>query len=145
MKDILYKDPDEILNTFKLRKTAIRKLVLQCFLDYDFALSQRFLESIIQNESDRVTIYRTLNSFLQNGIIHKILDDEGGVKYALCKDTCTINAHDHRHVHFKCRVCGHTICIDAVHVPKLNIPGNFEVHDVNLLVSGICEECLLQN
>jgi Fur family ferric uptake transcriptional regulator len=116
-------------------------LVLGNFLNYDFAISQGFLEQQLPEDFDRVTIYRTLKTFFDSGLIHKILDDEGGVKYALCKEDCSMERHNHSHVHFKCEVCGKTICMDSVAVPDLHLPDNFTVKEINLLASGVCENC----
>lgn len=141
MKFVKDHNTEQILKEYKLRNTECRNLVLEHFLNYDFALSQGFLEQQLPEDFDRVTIYRTLKTFLDSGLIHRILDDEGGVKYALCNDNCTSEKHNHSHVHFKCEKCGKTICIDSVSIPNLQLPGQFTVNEINLLVSGICENC----
>lgn len=141
MLNIYQKSPEEILNAFGLRQTSCRKDVLDEFLRSRFALSQGYLESHIDHSHDRVTIYRNLKTFLEKGILHKVLDDEGVVKYALCKDDCSPSVHDHGHVHFKCEKCGRTVCMDQVHIPGISIPAEFEVTEINLLVQGICDQC----
>lgn len=141
MKELKEQSTEDILRNHKLRNTDCRNLVLKNFLNYDFALSQGFLEQQLPDEFDRVTIYRTLKTFLDSGLIHKILDDEGGVKYALCKEDCSVEHHNHSHVHFKCEKCGKTLCLDAVAVPRLRLPDNFTINEINLLVNGICENC----
>lgn len=76
------------LTDFNLRPTACRIEVLKAFEGVGFALSQGDIELKLQAAFDRVTIYRTLKTFLSQGLIHKVLDDQGGAKYALCKDLC---------------------------------------------------------
>lgn len=76
------------LSDFDLRSTPCRLDVLSSFQAVDFALSQGDIEQKLSEQYDRVTIYRTLKTFLTSGLLHKVLDDNGGVKYALCKELC---------------------------------------------------------
>ena len=110
----------------------------------EYAQSQGDIEQKLSKQFDRVTIYRTLKSFLGSGIIHKVLDDEGGVKYALCKELCHHtdgHVHQHDHVHFKCLSCGHTTCLEEVEIPKIELPEGYSKQDSNLLIQGICGNC----
>ena len=133
------------LTDFNLRPTACRIEVLKAFEGVGFALSQGDIELKLQAAFDRVTIYRTLKSFLEKGLIHKVLDDQGGAKYALCKDLCHQGeqAHQHDHVHFKCSACGQTICLENVIIPKIQLPEKFLKQESNLLIQGICQSCNL--
>lgn len=132
----------EILKTHDLRHTNSREDILVFFQHQTSALSHSDLEIQLGNQLDRVTIYRTLKTFLDKGILHKVLDDEGGTKYALCRTTeCSHQKHQHDHVHFKCNSCGNTTCIESVHIPALLLPEGYERHEVNLLVQGICADC----
>src|SRR5688572_16924407 len=92
----------QLLKNFKLRSTPNRQAILHVFLSKDYALSHADIEKEVESNLDRVTVYRTLKTFLTRGLIHKVLDDEGSLKYALCADNCTTAHHHHDHVHFKC-------------------------------------------
>ena len=131
------------LTDFKLRPTACRIEVLKAFEGVGFALSQGDIELKLQAAFDRVTIYRTIKTFLSQGLIHKVLDDQGGAKYALCKDLCHQgeHVHQHDHVHFKCNACGQTICLEQVIIPKIQLPDKFLKQESNLLIQGICQDC----
>jgi len=131
--------PTKILQDHNLRITSCRKEVLRTFLDKKSALSHSDLEEILKEEFDRVTIYRTLKTFLETDLIHKVLDDSGATKYALCGHGH--HSHDHEHVHFKCEKCGRTICIDEIGLPKVKLPEGFLGKEVNLLVTGVCNKC----
>ena len=85
------------LSDFDLRSTPCRLDVLSSFQAVDFALSQGDIEQKLSEQYDRVTIYRTLKTFLSSGLLHKVLDDNGGVKYALCKELCHQGDHHHQH------------------------------------------------
>ena len=82
---MLQRDSSEILKQIDLRHTYTRENILNGFISKTIALSHADIESFLIDGFDRVTIYRTLKTFLDKGIIHKVLDDQGGIKYALCK------------------------------------------------------------
>ena len=102
----------DILKKYNLRHTDTRENILDGFIQQNAALSHGDLENLLIEGFDRVTIYRTLKTFVEKGILHKIPDETGGVKYAMCKDQCQTDHHNHDHVHFKCSKCGDTTCID---------------------------------
>jgi Fur family ferric uptake transcriptional regulator len=131
---------EDKLKTHSLRLTDHRKNILNFFIKNPFALSQSFFEEKLSGSCDRITIYRTLRSFLKTGIIHKVLDDSGNIKYALCNENC-LPEHHHEHVHFKCERCQRTICLQDVAIPELNLPEGFDGNEISLLVTGICERC----
>lgn len=133
----------KILQQHKLRHTDCRVEVLEIFKKYTFALSHSDLEHQLDGRFDRVTLYRTLKTFLEKDIIHKVLDDEGTPKYALCNPQCDDETHHHHnHVHFKCDTCGHTQCLDDVIIPAVTLPKGFEAKGFNLLIQGSCDTCL---
>lgn len=135
----------EVLAAYELRHTAPRTTILDMFLRSGVALSQPEIERTLQTICDRVTIYRTLNTFLDKGILHKVLDDAGAMKYALCPPACRherhITQHHHDHAHFKCSVCGNTNCLNDVSVRLPALPDGFSVNEVNILLQGICPNC----
>lgn len=133
----------EALKQYGLRLTDSREAILCLFLEKDFALSQGDLETLLAGRFDRVTLYRTLKTFLEQGLVHKVLDDGGTLKYALCRDACrrTDHVHHHDHVHFKCRNCGQTTCIDNLHIPAVALPSGYTREETSLLVQGLCPGC----
>ena len=131
---------DKVLRVFRLRSTPTRQDVLNLFLTRSHALSHSDIEKGVEEEYDRVTVYRTLKTFLDKGLIHKVLDDEGSLKYALCKEACTSAKHHHDHVHFKCNKCGQTSCLE-VQIPVVKLPKGFTAENLNLLIQGICKAC----
>lgn len=131
---------DRLLRHFQMRATPVRQEILALFLTKEYALSHHDIETQVSNSLDRVTVYRTLKTFLDKGLIHKVLDDEGSLKYALCNDACTTAEHHHDHVHFKCTKCGQTNCLD-VDPPGVKLPRGYEVETVNVLIQGVCDRC----
>jgi len=72
----------------KINPTAMRILVLEVLLQQSSALSLSDIEKNLET-ADRITIYRTLKTFEQNGLIHSIEDGTGTPKYALCMEDCS--------------------------------------------------------
>lgn len=130
------------LKQHKIRQTECRSFVLGELMRAGFALSHPDLEQQAGRVFDRVTIYRSLNLFLEKGLIHKVLDDAGLMKFALCSDDfCGESEHNHNHVHFKCVNCENTVCLEDLEVPAYQLPAGFQIQDANVLLSGICDQC----
>ena len=116
---------ETLLRDFKLRPTPNREEILHLFLLRNYALSHSDIEKEIDNDLDRVTVYRTLKPFWIKGLFIKCLDDEGSLKYALCKEACNVAEHHHDHVHFKCNKCGQTSCLN-IEVPSIRLPKGYK-------------------
>lgn len=131
----------QILKDHSLRHTQGRADIISVFLNKNVAISHSDIESEMDSQYDRVTIYRTLKSFLEKGLIHKVLDDTGTMHYALCDDACSEVAHRHDHIHFKCNDCGETTCLENVHIPEVKLPKGFSYGESNYLITGTCNKC----
>jgi Fur family ferric uptake transcriptional regulator len=105
------------------------------------ALAHGDIEKKTGEKFDRVTVYRTLQTFLEKGIIHTIPTSDNSVLYALCHDNCSEGHHHDNHVHFICTECGKTICLADVLIPEVKLPGGFLPHESQMVVSGLCKEC----
>jgi Fur family ferric uptake transcriptional regulator len=133
---------EEILKSSALSLTAGRKTILDIFLSSPNALAHQDIETKCKEKYDRVTIYRTLQTFLEKGIIHTIPSSDNITRYALCNDDCIVTGHHHdNHVHFTCDTCGKTICLDETEVPYVHLPKGFRAHQINMIVSGVCKSC----
>jgi Fur family transcriptional regulator, ferric uptake regulator len=130
-----------LLRHHDLRVTDSRALVLDVFIDSPHALSQPDLERALGDDFDRVTIYRSLTSFLEKGLIHKVLDDSGAAKFALCAHDHEAHRHADSHVHFKCLECGTTQCLDDLGLPDFKAPAGYTFESTNILVEGVCPRC----
>jgi len=130
----------ELLKRNKLRATPVRKELLQLFLTAKNALSNQDIEENM-SDVDRVTLYRTLKSFQEKGIIHRAFDGTDIARYASCSDHCDAHAHHDEHLHFHCSQCDNTFCVDEIPIPKLEMPKGFKAHKTNIVVDGVCEKC----
>lgn len=106
------------------------------------ALSEPDLEASLEGLCDRVTIYRNLNTYLDKGVIHRVPDNSGVMKYALCQENCkTTEVHSHDHVHFKCSICGDTRCLHEAIIPQIPLPSGYKAAETNMLIQGTCPNC----
>ena len=131
----------ELLKKNSMSVTDSRLQILDMFYHAPGALAHADIEKRASDKIDRVTIYRTLQTFEEKGIIHTIPTSDNSVKYALCKDRCEEGHHHDNHVHFVCGHCHKTICLDDVHVPDVKLPKGFTPLEASMVVNGICDEC----
>lgn len=135
------KNPDSTLERYGLKKTNVRRQVLECFMKVNYALSQPAIEESLGHIENRVTIYRVIKDLETAGIIHRVVHLNGTVLYALCSD-CSVHEHHHdEHVHFTCNKCNKIYCLDHFHMPEIQHPSGFRIETIYLNATGICENC----
>ncbi|MGV3538951.1 MAG: Fur family transcriptional regulator [Rufibacter sp.] len=122
----------------KRRTTPTQQEILRLLQTSNSALSQDMLEQKLKGEADRVTIYRVLNRFCEDGLAHRIVSDEGKSYFALCKG-CEKHHHTHDHFHFRCLTCQRVECLPEK--LKVALPMGYQVTQVNCWVSGYCAGC----
>lgn len=131
----------DILKEKKLRNTPFRKEVLELFLQNDHAISIQDIENQL-GEHDRITLYRTIKSFIEKGIIHEIVMPGDIKMLALCDDVCEHEdgIHNHQHIHFQCRKCEKVFCVETTHIPAIDLPG-FTIEEKEIQAKGVCDKC----
>lgn len=132
---------NEILHRKELSSTESRRKILSLFFTSNDALTHGNIEKEVGNKYDRVTIYRTLQTFEEKGIIHTIPTADNAILYALCKD-CNEGHHHDDHVHFICTNCEKTICLDDVVSPKIELPKGYVADNVQVVINGVCKDCV---
>lgn len=132
----------DILNDYDLRRTASRISIINIFMESQIALSENVIEEKLIGLCDRATIYRTLKTFIEKGIIHRVIDENSIVKFAMCNsEHCSSHHHSHEHVHFKCQVCGNTECMDELMIHPVILPKGYTANETNYLIVGTCKNC----
>lgn len=131
---------NDILHRKRLSVTDSRKKILSLFLQTKDALAHGDIEKKAGEKFDRVTVYRTLQTFVEKGIIHTIPTSDNSIRYALCKE-CEEGHHHDEHVHFVCTNCGRTICLDDVVSPKIDLPEGYAAQEVQVVINGVCKNC----
>ena len=92
------------------------------------------------HDFDRVTLYRTINSLMKSGIIHKASVGEKETFYAVCSSKCSSDSHTHKHIHFKCSNCKAVTCVQADSAINFAIPGH-TINNFEIEATGICVAC----
>ncbi len=131
----------DILRNNGLSVTGSREKILQLFLEKPGALAHADIEKKAGEKFDRVTVYRTLQTFVDKGIIHTIPTSDNSIRYALCKDDCKDGHHHDHHVHFVCSECNITYCLDDVVTPDLKLPKGYSLKHIEVVAEGVCKNC----
>jgi len=134
-------DIKEILKRSQLSVTASREKILHLFLEQTGALAHGDIEKKAGEKFDRVTVYRTLQTFVEKGIIHTIPTADNSIRYALCKDDCAEGHHHDQHIHFVCTDCGNTYCLDDIVTPEIKLPKGYSSSHIQVVVEGVCKNC----
>lgn len=134
------KNFEDILQQKKISPTAMRLLVLDHLTKQISAISLTDLELGMQR-TDRVTLYRTIKTFEEHGLVHKIDDGSGVAKFALCQDSCEAGDHKDLHIHFYCNNCKETFCLPKSKIPQVELPEKYQSQEMELTVKGICARC----
>jgi Fur family ferric uptake transcriptional regulator len=120
------------------RNTVSKQMILESLKKSQSAVSQETLQKELGNTVDRATIYRVLNSFCEEGIVHKILGDDGKFYFAICMN-CSEKKHRHNHFHFKCMACGKIECLP--NEMEVQLPQGYQSVTFNGFISGYCSDC----
>ncbi len=82
----------------------------------------------------KTTIYNTLNTFVEKGIISVIVIEENETRY---------EANMQLHGHFKCTECGqiYDIFLDTDPLDLIQLK-NFKIKEKHIYFKGVCEHCL---
>jgi len=121
--------------------TPFRQRVLSVFQNSTNAISMAQLENELE-DFDRITLYRTIKLFIQEGLIHEIVMPGDIRKLALCNDRCLDknHVHQHNHLHFRCEICDEVFCLSLGDFPKIKFP-KFKIKQLEIQGIGICSAC----
>jgi Fur family ferric uptake transcriptional regulator len=129
-------DATERLQAAGLRATPVRVLVIQALHRQRAALSHAQIEAELSQPVDRVTLYRTLDSFVGAGLVHKQVGPERITRFVLA------DGADHsEHAHFQCDDCGNVYCMPVKPPRRVQLPTGFELAGSALQFHGQCPSC----
>ncbi len=130
-----------LLKKHGLRVTSVRDKVLELLLaSGQTALSSADIEQHFER-LDRITLYRTLRTFEEKGIIHQVFDNSGVSKYAAGSAEYQEQENPYAHVHFRCVRCEKTVCLENTSLPEVDTPEGFRIEEKHLVLSGTCKTC----
>ena len=128
-----------ILKQNNLRLTDGRKEVLEVLRKAKYPMALADLEKKLP-AMDRITMYRTLQSFREKDLIHVISDTSGISKYMFNDPV-----RPRHHAHFKCTLCSLFLCMDNALAPvdDYEMPEGFEAKTYSVVIEGLCNKCSL--
>ena len=128
-----------MLKTTKLYCTESRLTILEVLAKAGKPLSQdQIARRSGEKHFDKVTIYRTLESLLRVGLVHKAFMEKRACHFELAHN-CT----EHQcHPHLTCSSCGDTHCLTQVSLPMAKSPHQvFVIHRQQVRLEGLCPKC----
>lgn len=123
----------------KRRNTATKEAVLAVLTSKRRAMSQDAIVKQMDVEADRATVYRILNRFCEDEVVHKIVADDGKQYFAVCskRDDVVVPGN---HFHFRCTKCETIECLPSP--VEYTVPEDYTVQQTNCVLIGVCKDCL---
>jgi Fur family ferric uptake transcriptional regulator len=129
----------QMLRDARLYCTEPRLAILQVLMQAARPLRQdQVAEQLTLRALNKVTVYRTLESLIEVGLVHRAFTYERAWYFELA-DRCT----EHQcHPHFTCTSCGVTHCLTDILLPMAKIPQKgFVVNRQQVRLEGLCPAC----
>jgi len=122
----------------KRRNTISKEAVLSVLTNTKKAMSQDAIVKQMDIDADRATIYRILNRFCEDEIVHKIVADDGKQYFAVCLKSDQ-KPLPYNHFHFRCTQCETIECLPAP--VEFSVPEKYKIQRMNCVLIGICKDC----
>jgi len=135
-------DSTNILAEKRLKVTPCRIDVLNYLRRCGRAVGQPELQKFFEGKYDRVTLYRTLHTFLKVDLVHTITNnDNGTIMYALCNHSMHVANSNHNHLHFKCLKCNTITCLNEIELQNFILPQGYNLKTLQIIAIGECPQC----
>jgi len=132
----------ELMSRAGVEPTPNRILVMRCLAGRAAALTAAEILAYVQEKKkvNKVTLYRTLDLFVERGLILRHSSGDRAFRYCLGgKRSGTA------HCHAYCRLCGRMQCVPASGLASRlgGIAQNLlaDVENVEIRLDGVCERC----
>jgi Fur family transcriptional regulator, ferric uptake regulator len=139
MKENIDKHISDMLKHAGLYNTENRVLILKILFTAGKPLShETIFKQSGKKHFDKVTIYRTLESLFNAGLVHKAFINKRASHYELAHK-CT----EHQcHPHFTCTNCGSTHCLTDISMPMAETHHKgFIINRQQVHLEGLCPAC----
>ncbi len=133
----------EILRKYHLNITESRIKILVLF--YSNYNKQNYLshEDILKGlggRASRITVYRTLRTFVKKGVLYCIPTVNNFTMYGLRNPDIKHNGPV-QYVHFTCDRCGKVYPMQAVDMRVSGVPPDFTIRQFDIVMNGKCNNC----
>lgn len=128
-----------MLKTAGLYSTRGRVAILKVLMKAGGPLSQEQIAARSGGRHfDKVTIYRTLESLLKVGLVHKAFVEKRAWHFELAHNCSERQCHPH----FTCTNCGKTHCLTGISLPMARSPHKgFVIQRQQVRLEGLCPAC----
>ena len=128
-----------LLSRAGLKKTRQRMDVLKVLVNAKRPLTAEQIGYRLGKEApNRVTIYRTIETFAESGLVHRAYIHDRSRYYELGEHCTDLQCHPH----FTCTKCGSTRCMPGSTVGMVKGLGQgFVVHRQQVRIEGLCPRC----
>lgn len=133
-------NPKAILTRFSIKPTDKRIAILTVFQKNNNPVDSQFILDEVKKSHpaiDRATVFRTLNTFTEQGLLIKLEFNEGKSRYEL-------SLKDHHH-HVICTECGRFVCIEQCNLKEIDREvtkdTGFRINFHRLEFFGVCHDC----
>lgn len=131
-----------------LRRTPVRVGVLEVLAASSRPLGVTQVLDKLPDTTDTVTVYRTLNTFTEKKLVHRIRGEDRTWRYALtgAASEKPTKREPHGHAHFVCEECGSVECLEDARIPpqfvrSLHVGAGYAVHYPEVVLHGLCPNC----
>ncbi|MCR5505960.1 MAG: transcriptional repressor [Bacilli bacterium] len=130
----------EILKNKELKNTKARSLILDVLKGAKVPLSADEIYDKVRNKGLNLsTVYRTLNTFFDNGIVNKEVNPQKENVFSLIKED-----HEDHHV-LICTKCHKIVPLKGCPYHEVNEKiedeTGFKIQDHNIEIYGVCPDC----
>jgi Fur family ferric uptake transcriptional regulator len=139
MKTDLDAKAQQMLKTARLDCTDARVAILKALMRAAKPVRQdQIAEELADRRTNKVTIYRTLESLIKTGLVHRAFLHDRAWHFELA-DHCT---ETQCHPHFTCLACGATHCLPGMKLPMAQSPyKGFIISHQQVRLEGLCPAC----
>ena len=139
MKENIERHIREMLKNAGLYYTENRVLILKVLFKSKKPLSEKKIAAQSgERHFDKVTIYRTLESLVKAGLVHKAFINKRAWHFELAH-RCT---ERQCHPHFTCTNCGSTHCLTDISLPMATTHHKgFIINRQQVHLEGLCPHC----
>jgi len=131
----------ELLKEKNIKITKERTSILEEIININtpFNANELYLNISSSIYVDLATVYRTLHTFKEKGLVKEILYTNGFQYYGFSYN------HNSMHPHFICENCKKVYCLGSLSQKGplyfTDSMPNFTVKNVAIIINGICKDC----
>ncbi len=125
-----------VLKDAGVRRSQSRLDVLSLLMGAEAALSHTDLMDALPVGTDRVTVYRTLQTLQDAGLVHMVNTHERGARFA-----ASVRLPG-QHAHLLCNDCGQVACVEEPAAVPLKEKKGWRIRRRQTVYYGTCPQCL---